>query len=234
MWQLVKIKKKSTSLKRTRRPTKGSTATKCGKVVGKNKANLTSLNRKRRNTTANEYLPKRPKLVKQDEILKEIENAERIDDPPESQFNQKQSSKTTTDNNNNDGLDVLPNGLINSVSYYITSKSYYVQIGLYSYKINHPLIQKQFQISARHFSGVVSTNGWVDGQVIDAYTVTHMDELEANVTYLPTDIGCSAIGNFWEKRIHSSSKIYNISTSLKGKLLIPYFAWSLETIDSGH
>ena len=50
-----------------------------------------------------------------------------------------------------------------------------------------------------------------------------MDNWEAgDVSYMPTDLSCKAIGNFATDRKSKASEILNIKTPLKTKLLIPY------------
>ena len=118
---------------------------------------------------------------------------------------------------------ILPNGLLNSIQYYIILQSEHVKIGIYNPKINIPLVVREFQISAKQFSLIANKYRFVDSNAIDCYTATHMDEWkDRRISYLPTDVGNKAIGSFTSQGKSPSSDMYKITTPLKENLLMSY------------
>lgn len=119
-------------------------------------------------------------------------------------------------------LEILENGLINSIVCYLGSRSSRLTIGIYRTDHNSSiLLFKEFKISMKEFGTVVHIRGWIDGQIIDAYVTTLIAKWN-NISYLPTDIGCTVIGNFWNKRKNPKLKVCNISSALCNTLLMPY------------
>ena len=119
--------------------------------------------------------------------------------------------------------DILPNGLVNSVPYYLWSSSEYMKIGIYKPKTNFPLVIKEFQMAAKQFTPIASPHRWIDSIIIDCFTATNMDDWkDKNISYMPTDIANKAIGTFASQRKSSTSDVYKIIVPLKDKLLIPY------------
>ncbi|XP_043470929.1 uncharacterized protein LOC122504094 [Leptopilina heterotoma] len=120
-------------------------------------------------------------------------------------------------------IDILPNGLINSVWHYVTSSSESIKIGIYEPNTNITLVLKEFQMSAKQFSPVVRKLQWIDSTIVDCFTTTHMNSwTNKEVTYMPTDIANKAIGSYATVRKSPLSELYTIKTPINKILLMPY------------
>ena len=109
--------------------------------------------------------------------------------------------------------DILPNGLVNSVPYYLWLSSEYVKIGIYKPKTNFLIVITEFQMAAKQFDSII----------INSFTATNMDDWkDKKISYMPTDIANKAIGTFASERKSSTSDVYKRRVPLKDKLLIPY------------
>ena len=90
-------------------------------------------------------------------------------------------------------------------------------------KINVSLVIRKFQISDKQFPPIANKQRFIDSNVIDCYTVTHVDEWkDKRILYMPTDTGNKAIKTFASQRKSPSSDMYKITTPLEEQLLMPY------------
>ena len=127
-------------------------------------------------------------------------------------------------------LHILPNGLFNNVQYYSNCNSDYIKVGEFENTSFLPFSTKSFQLSCRHFSSIVQKQGLINGQVIDAYTITHLKDWDKGIMYMPTDDTITAVGDYSEKRRITSLSLYKTQNELQNIILMPYlqhFHWRL-------
>ncbi|KAK0070744.1 hypothetical protein PV325_014142, partial [Microctonus aethiopoides] len=113
------------------------------------------------------------------------------------------------------------------------SKSKFIKFGEFKTYKNFPLLFSPTKLSVQEFNGLAHVNRCIDGQIIDAYTITHIDTWQ-KVTYLPTDIGYTVLGTYWNKRRNSTARVLNIKDELYDTTLMPYMFdahWRLLVID---
>lgn len=123
--------------------------------------------------------------------------------------------------------------MVNSISYYKNSESKFIKFGEFKSYKNFPLLFSPTKLSVQEFNGLAHVNRCIDGQIIDAYTITHIDTWQ-KVTYLPTDIGYTILGTYWNKRRNSTARVLNIKDELCDTTLMPYMFdahWRLLVID---
>lgn len=123
--------------------------------------------------------------------------------------------------------------MVNSISYYKNSESKFIKFGEFKSYKNFPLLFSPTKLSVQEFNGLAHVNRCIDGQIIDAYTITHIDTWQ-KVTYLPTDIGYTVLGTYWNKRRNSTARVLNIKDELCYTTLMPYMFdahWRLLVID---
>ncbi|XP_057335038.1 uncharacterized protein LOC130673843 [Microplitis mediator] len=81
-----------------------------------------------------------------------------------------------------------------------------------------------FSVTPRQFYSVFD-KGWINGQIIDAYSTTFMTSWK-NITYIPCELTSDVLGDFWKKRRSQKRLIHKIPAELGDIILMPYLLCS--------
>lgn len=135
---------------------------------------------------------------------------------------------------NSTHANALDNGLFLDVEYYMNSPDPTLTIGIYGSITNAPVTRiDKYMLIAEEFC-TLKNNNWIDGKIIDCFTINLLNSITANYIYIPTNHSYLLAGDSYKKVKDSHWRMYNITSPVSGKILMPYlysFHWYLMIID---
>lgn len=107
------------------------------------------------------------------------------------------------------------------VEYYFQSTEPTFTIGQYSSIKNAPVIGFDiYNLIAEEFCSLKDT--WIDGKIIDCFTITLLNSISINFIYVPTNYSYYMIGDSYKMSKNAQWRMYNITNPVNGVMLIPY------------
>lgn len=120
----------------------------------------------------------------------------------------------------------LDNGLFLDVEYYMQSPDPTFTIGQYGSITNAPITGfDTYNLVAEEFCTLKDGN-WIDGKIIDCFTITLLNSVSHNFIYVPTNYTYYMIGDNYEKIKNAQWRMYNITNPVSGVMLLPYLYMS--------
>lgn len=128
----------------------------------------------------------------------------------------------------------LDNGLFLDVEYYMQSPDPTFTIGQYGSTTNAPVTGLDtYNLIAEEFCTLKDEN-WIDGKIIDCFTITLLNSISHNFIYVPTNYTYYMVGDFYKTSKNAQWRIYNITNPISGVMSLPYLYtsyWYLLIID---
>ncbi|KAK0074296.1 hypothetical protein PV326_012569, partial [Microctonus aethiopoides] len=116
----------------------------------------------------------------------------------------------------------LDNGLFFDVEYYMNSPDPLLTIGIYRSITNAPVTKNyNYTLTAEEFCTLKNSN-WINGKIIDCFTINLLNNISSNFMYIPTNHSYFLAGDSYEKLKDSHWRVYNITTPVGEKILMPY------------
>lgn len=128
----------------------------------------------------------------------------------------------------------LANGLFLDINYYMQSSDPTLTIGRYGSFTNAPVTGFDiYDLSGEEFY-TLKDNNWIDGKIIDCFTISLLNNTSHNFIYVPTNYTYNMIGDFYKRSKNPQWRMYNITNPISGTMLLPYLYeshWYLLIID---
>lgn len=116
----------------------------------------------------------------------------------------------------------LDNGLFLDIEYYMQSPDPTFTIGQYGSITNAPVTGfDTHNLIAEEFYTLKDEN-WIDGKIIDCFTITLLNNVSHNFIYVPTNYTYYMIGDNHKKVKSAQWRMYNITNPVSGVMLLPY------------
>ena len=135
---------------------------------------------------------------------------------------------------NSTHANALDNGLFLDVEYYLESTEPTFTIGQYGSITNAPVTGfDTYNLIAEEFCSL-KNNEWIDGKIIDCFTITLLNSISTNFIYVPTNYSYYMIGDLYKMSKNAQWRMYNITNPVDGVMLIPYLYlshWCLLIVD---
>jgi len=116
----------------------------------------------------------------------------------------------------------LPNGLFLDVDYYMQTSEPTITIGRYGSVTNAPVTGYEIYTLIREEFYTLHNKKWIDGKIIDCYTILLLNSISHKCVYVPTNYTYYMIGDHYQTSKNANWRMYNISQSIDGIMLLPY------------